>query len=671
MVLSTTSAAFAAGDPAPVRLAIAIESTRDGDAWRAGAFEQLLIDEAAGYAGVEPSEPAAAELTWIGVLGRTSIQYEIRASDRRLGAGELDVVRTERGILGRQLYASLAPVVREGGALDRARRGVEPGPVAGVTAVDGGAAALGLLVLAALLALPYIVALALGGGVRRVLGSRTLPGAAVAAGGLVALAASGASPSVSSAWAVGLAGGAAWGWFGAIALRAAFPRLSGIGRIEHSDVFRMLRVWLLASVVRMVRLAAVLAPITAVAWLLCERIGISGALFAAVVAPALGIVLSLWWASAVDMLALYLDRRLVDGEAGDSDDWNQAVRGYFNGYVKRAGWPVDESLLQDVLFLPGRGDDIVCYGSTGGPARIVIGRSILEYALAPYHRPHDYAPPRDHELHWQEWNAGLVVPAEPRAELASADQRRSRVGTDSGEIEWIAIGQPPTLAGYVEPSALDERHSYRPTEDPLWLEWDPGDDFDGTDPSDKDFLFGALVRELGAIERREHALSAVFCAVRLWLGRAPAPSRFTTRLADAYASLNYARHHLVQYLAWRAWKRDELLTARALAPELETVSEQIYQRLDIDAKSESKPAKTSPEAKRARARLQFLAALSGSRLQARRERVFRLVAVSGAALAALVALGVAIERAIAYHPTYVDRIEQQKQQIGQQGDVED
>ena len=188
-----------------------------------------------------------------------------------------------------------------------------------------------------------------------------------------------------------------------------------------------------------------------------------------------------------------LDDRLADATV-DATAWHAATREYVVGYLRRAGLPVDAELLARVRFVPGTGDSVVVYGGGLTASRIVIPSAMLELALAPAGRPHDYAAPRVSTLHWAEWNAGLVVATDPGAVVATAEQRQPRTTTaDDGEHERQLFGEPPTLAGTIEPSDLDARRTYRPHEDRIWLDWDPGDEYDGTDPGDLDFLFGAVV----------------------------------------------------------------------------------------------------------------------------------------------------------------------------------
>jgi hypothetical protein len=223
------------------------------------------------------------------------------------------------------------------------------------------------------------------------------------------------------------------------------------------------------------------------------------------------------------------------------------------------------------------------------------------------------------------------------------------------------LGQAATLLGYVvaSPGELVPLISDNPhdlavvrallSEHYPWDAPDPDDEFDPTDPTDKDLLFGALVRELGAIQRRDCELDTL----KLALGRRVARlgSRAAARLADLYPALNFARDHLVQYLHYRWSGTTDLLTARARSDRLHDTSIRILQQL----REPPGPHRGRPRS--VRRRLIWLSWFVAEPIIDRWDTWSRrLVAV--AAIAALVAVaGVIVKQSVDYHPTYVERIE--------------
>jgi len=542
----------------------------------------------------------------------------------------------------------------------------QPGPPADVPAPGGlGGVLAALLVLALLLAAPVALARRVVPGRWRAL--RLVRGSLIGLGGvaIAALVLVGFGDRVPEASGFVLAGGGlAWGVLAAVLLPLAAPSLYGLHRIEHAELLPVLRTWLALAAQRTLGLALLLAPLGLALWGLGRLLDLPVVITFAVIAPVIGLVLRHLRRALVEILAERLDAELVDGDATTAQPWHPEVRGYFVGYLRRANLEVDEDRLGGVRFLPGKGDAVEIYGGGLTHTRIVIGRALLELALAPYGRPHDYPMPRVSTLHWTHWNAGLVMPTEASEKLATKEDRKPGETVEEGEHERIALGEPPTLSGIIEPVELDPRTSYRPGEDPLWLDWDPGEEFDGTDAGDKDFLFGILIHAFGMIDRHEDRGEALALAWRRWLGdRAPAralaklaaplrtfAARRTAALADTHTALNGAGHHLAQYLAWRLWRREELLTPRAFVPVLERTSRAIYTALDAEADVD--------EVDRAwRSRLAGLRMFTTG-VPPRRSQRQRL-AVAFAVVASVAAVAVLVVQAVLYHPVYEQRLDSQ------------
>jgi hypothetical protein len=579
--------------------------------------------------------------------------------------GSVPLRGRSRQALAEALRAALHPVTRPGGALDsRGSRAPSEQPAAwSMPAADG--VALAALAAALLLILPLALGAILLG--RRNLGKlvrtralrRSL--AALAALGVGVYGLQATEHAGEWSWAVFLAGGLAWGAFAAAMLPILFPPLHGLGRVEHTELLRVLEAWCLLALRRWILVALVGAPFALALWAACDALDLPAMIGIGVVAPLWGLWLRLALQSAVEVLSLRLDDDLIDGDAAAQGDWHDAIRGYYMGYVRRAGLSASARVLDGgVHFLPGRGDEIHLYGGGLTRSRLVIGRELLELALAPYGRPHDYAEPRVSKLHWTEWNAGLVVPIRRDLPVATPEERKPTMTAADGELERQPLGEPRTLAGIVEPSAVDPRHAHRPWEDSLWLDWDPGEEHDGTDASDKDFLFGLLVHGLGRIERHEDRGATLAIAGRRWIASWPAFARRLIGAAplgwlrqpaagDAGAALNAARHHLVQHLGFRLWRQHELLTARAHVPELERCSGEIMRTLDTTTPL---PAR---EAAALRRRLRWLAAFVDGRGPIRSTRRWRRAALAGAALALAAIIALAARESIDYHDTYLQR----------------
>lgn len=482
---------------------------------------------------------------------------------------------------------------------------------------------------------------------------RTLAGAATI-GALAAALAAGDPPN--GRGMVLAAGGLAWGALAAVTLPVVFPPLYGMGRADYRELLRLLGGWLGLVVRRAVAVALVYVPVGFAAVRLGDALVAGGdAMRLALVLPLALLTARQCLRLSIAVAAERLDAALIDATA-DAAGWQDAVRGYFAGYRRRSGLPIDGDRLDRLVVLPAVGDEVRIYGGGATHTRLAIPRRMLELALAPWGRPHDYAAPRVSTLHWTQWNAGLVMATEPGAVIATREQRQPRATTTEGDPSELArehIGEPPTLIGIIEPRALDPRTSYRPHDDPAWLDWE-GEEYDGTDPGDRDFLFGALGHAVARIQRHgdRFATLALVLEGRGPLRRFTAPigrllERLSDAIADDHAALSGARHHLIQYLGWQAWQREDLLTARAHAPELEAMSRRL---LAMAGEPVNRPV---PAAARARTRLARLAGLvSGARPVPSRWRRF---ALAGALLAGAGAAALAVADAVRYHALYTER----------------
>ncbi len=700
-----------------VTAAIAIDEP-GGPAWRARALERAFILDLKDIPGLDvvSLEAGEARLVLRGTLEGERLVYSIdwpaRAPAPALIRGSISLRDTDRAQVVRELRRALDSAVADSRVLaaSASLSSAQPGGQAAVLASPPDPT----VILTIAIAVAVFLALPLGVGVLAVRASAAQRLTALTsfwvnpivwlgiAAAAYTLIQSGDEISPGS-WPISVVGGLAWGWLAALVLPGIFPTMGGLHRIEHGDLLRIAGAWLIASLERAAKIALFNLPFALALWLIYRALELDDYVAVVLAIPVCGLVARLWYLALVDSLSLWLDSRLVDrsasesrdakrrarrgegsGEGSDDDDdnegsearedpWTEAARAYFMGYVRRAGWPADDSLLGNVEILPGHGDQIVSYGGGLTHSRMVVGVELLKMALAPCGRPHDYAAPRVSRLHWDEWNAGLVVPVGMYVTVPSKAQRQPRHTTVPGETERVPLGQPPTLAAYVEPDPLDLRDNHRPSDDPMWLDWDPGEEHDGTDPSDKDFLFGAMVRELGVIKRGDQHAHAAALAMAQWLGPRASLARMRRILGwiaapyklvfarsraiieDGFATLNFAHNHLVQYLAWRFWQRDDVLTARAYAPEMEDQSDEIFFNV---LGWEPSGSESDPGDRDLRDRLLWLSEHGAKPMHTRRGLLVRRLALAGIALAGLIAVGAAVKRASDYHPTYLERIQE-------------
>ncbi len=733
------------------RVVVDFAAAESGAPWFASALEQRLLQELSRFSrvvlvdkdGVSPCAGRAprclvdaysdrAEVVVLGTLLGDRLRYEVHETwtGSLVAAGTMDVSRSvSGGRLQHQMGSIVRPIVQSGGVMDQLSArdpelapeldGGSLAPDAGVderadagtveasAAVEPeappapGAAAghLGFVVAAIGLALlPFLARL-------RFTGARGLWGrgsavmlAAVAVGGGVGLvlavpalreAAAGLRPYAdhpAAGLVFNLVGGTLWAAFVLLNLGYALPPLGGIGRVRPDALWAVLRSWLGATLLRATALLAYL-PV-AVAVLAASRwFHVSGRTLWTLVMPGAGLLTLLWFLSVVDVLALYLDRRRVVGEASARNPWHHSLRRYLRGYLRRTGAEVGTELLGRILFLPSQAEGVGAYGGGLAAPRILVNVKLLELALG---LPEDPESP-ERKVNLDELPFGVVLPVAKAASIA--DGRRRAEGQERARRRFASteprprghaarrLGVASTLLGWITPSTRDETvplisntqedyevvHSLL-TEHYAAFEKDVYDDDDDTDPRQKDFLFGPLLRELGALRRRDTLLTTLRLAyVELCSGVRPLErlngvfselyARFFSRapaaVADAYAALNSGRDHLIQYYALLRSQEEGALTARADGPALYRASRDI-----LDALEDSVPEGKDRQIFRAtvRNRLISLSRFFYSPIPERHARSLRVTAaaVLVATLTGLVALSVT--RSFDYHSTYLERM---------------
>jgi hypothetical protein len=671
--------------PTSAKVVVDLEAAPSTRPWLADAFEQAMIHELSGFerlssvakedlaihdCGLDRTcrlrvyRQAHIDIVLFGQATDREIRYELYQTwtPARLATGTIAIGHDQSPIgLKHDTRDAFHAVLKHGGLLDQ--RPYIYAPQAAPprwTAVDP-ALALGAL---AVLALPFGVLAVRGRSLRRPARLRSARWVALAVAALAGVAMLDAwlgFADLVAAWPWPFAGlgGLAWGAIAIASVRRVFPPLDGLTRVAPYDVWRIIRTWCVVAAQRLVVRAAAWAGLWLLADWIGDRLAVASPWRFLLLAPVIWGLARLWLVAWVDGLAAVLDDRLVDGVATPANPWSREIAEYLMGYVRRTGWDVDRELLAQIVVLPGKaGHGVVCYGGGATPARIVVARPLLELAMGAL----EEIKPEDAPVVWPDWAAATVVPAEATVARAQTPVRyRARKPRATAYVVVRKpLGQAATLLGYVVaspgervPLISDNPQDLAVVRELLsehypWNAPDPDDEFDATDRTDKDLLFGALVRELGVIQRHDCEWQTLL----LSLGRrlAGAGTRASARLADAYTVLNFARDHLVQYLYYQWAGPTELVTSRARADQLHAVSAQILERIRVGATTRARPL---------RRRIIWLSGFFVAPIVERAiwaRRVIAAVAVAGLVAAA----GVIVERSVAYHRIYVERIDQQQ-----------
>jgi hypothetical protein len=488
--------------------------------------------------------------------------------------------------------------------------------------------------------------------------------------------------------------GALWGAFALLTAGWLFPRLYGIGRVRHDALWSLLKSWF-ALVSLRATLLAVYAGVFAGTLVASRRLGLDLRLSVGVLLPAVGLLTHLAFLLVVDGLAAYLDRAAVVGAASEQNPWHRTIKRYFLGYVRRNGIDLDRALIDRTLFLPGTGD-ATCYGGGLSRPRVIVDVAARDLALGEL-PDEDEAPERTvnpEDLPW-----GLLMPVSPdkersprKAARAAAERRRRVLAPAPRGAAPRLVGQNATLLGWVLPATAkssvplisDSREDFDVVRSLLTEHYAAfeknldEDEYDDTDPTQKDYLFGALLLQMGAIRRQEARLSTLVLALEVAAARAPKwirwvpavlaglRARFFSRpaatVADAYVALHSGLDALVQYFHLRRGGDPALLTARANAPGLLATTQTIVGELE-----QSTPSKQEEQSLRAtpRSRTLRLVELFYAPIAPRgRLRPKVLLALLALALGGL-AIVQATSSAMAYHPVFVERMREMQARAAQ------
>lgn len=692
----------------------------DQETWIAAAFEQNAYHELSAYPVVAVDKhqisgapcvdadrtclldryaTAGVDVIVLGRLSDGVLTFDVFDGWLRTRAGG-DDIRLEEGssllTVRRRMLAAVAPLFESGGLLEKkavAKSRAPADPERAWPPASLIVSALGLLII--LLGAPLVV---LGKRVDRATRRRSsllLLGVAVVLLGYPLLP---VQRLESLEWLLPMLGGSAWAWFALLSLRIAFPVLPGLSGIRHHDVGRMVRALAVVSTMRLWLLAAFYVLPALILLRAATVRHVDPRTIWMILVPLLGLLLHFWLLLLVDHLAHHLDARLVVGAASRSNPWHPVIKKYFMGYVRRSGLEIDGALLDRVLFLPGRTEAVATYGGGLGVARIVVDESLLETALHPLvEEPvFDEQTRGTRALDVGDLCRGLVVPDASRSSRSSPSSgwsrwsrsrrraaRRERDGERRRRRTHPLIGQNETLLGYIVPLppeesvplVIDDPDEYSVLKELLTAHYSAfdrgryGEEADDTDPTQKDFLFGALLREIGAVQRRDPLLFTLTLSLNGRLAAAPGwvqatgraigsayhrfLSRYPAYIADAYVALNRGFDHLIQFLHHVETGSDSVLTARADGPALARVSSEILQSV-----SREQPAPVDRPASRAtvRERLIQLSQHGQVPLPEQSSKTGRLMFKVALSLVALMALGAATLESLAYRPIYDERM---------------
>ena len=492
--------------------------------------------------------------------------------------------------------------------------------------------------------------------------------------------------------------GMLWGAFALSLAVWLMAPVHGLERIRHDALWPLLRSWGVLVLLRAAAIVVLYAPVAILTLRTCAEIALPDRMTLAFVLPAVGLVTHFWLLSLVDNLSLYLDRKLIIGLPTPRNPWHATIRRYFLGYVKRNVVSIDEKILERTLFLPSIRADVISYGGGFARPRILVGEKPLETALGELPDEEEFP---DRTVNAEELPLGILMPTSKgegdASHLARGEEQRRKVTLAPPRARAYMprlLGENATLLGWIAPQSIDKglplisdteedfgvvkrllAEHYSAFEGNL-----QDDEVDDTDPTQKDFLFGALLREIGVIVRHDVYFGTLGWTIAVM---ASGPSFFAklvrlplsfyerffaapaAKIADAYAALNGGLHHLVQYLCYVRGADEKLLTSRANMPRLIETSRTMLAKLERDA-----PKGDERDAFRAtpRDRADWLTTVFQAGMAPRRVRWGRVLGAVAFAVVAGFFVVESVRASIAYHPTYVERMKSQAAEPTSQGD---
>jgi hypothetical protein len=703
------------------------------ESWYAAGLEELFARELSRFAGIELTDKLdgnrcpgrdsgclieqyrarGVQVIVLGRVTRRTLEYQVLETwtGTRAFDGSLAVAGVTTSSLRRHLGELVRPIVQHGGLLDEhpvtdAEKPAATPPTAATPAKASGRGVnllpLLLLALMAFVALPIGIARLL---VReRELRKRVQPeswiwsAAVLAALGTLSLVT--ALLDVRGLWmgaaatphAVvllsSLVGGVLWGAFVLTNATWVLAPIQGLGQIRHDALWPLLRSYLALALLR----GAVLllyAPLLLLTLRACAALQLPERATWGLAVPAIGLLGYFWLLTLVDNLSLFLDVHLVIGLSTERNPWHGTLKRYFRGYVRRGAIELDQDLVERTLFLPSLLPNVISYGGGFARPRILVGEAAREAALGGLPEETEFP---DRTINPEELPFGIVLPSEEPArpdELQremNAERLRRRLTVAPARSRGTvprAVGESATLLGWVLPQADEEgipliandSDDYDVVKRLLTQHYaafernSDDDEVDDTDPTQKDFLFGALLREMGTLARRDTFFATLWYSLALAWPRTSLLYRLiirpplalyervlsgpAARVADAYVALNQGLHHLIQYLAFLRGADEIALTARASAPELIQMSRDLLERLERDRPLDNERGLLAAHP---RNRLRWLSQFFHAPLATRVGRAVRRFGVLMVAVAVIVLTAAAVRSAIEYHPVYLERV---------------
>ena len=510
-------------------------------------------------------------------------------------------------------------------------------------------------------------------------------------------------------WFITLLGGMAWGWLALKVLRFTLPSMIGLERIRHWNIFKLVRCWLLISLSRWILVILYFLPLGLFISWAGPALELPRSILMSTVTPIVFLLAGFWVCLLVERLTPFLDQNYIYGHSSTENIYHWNIRKYFIGYLRRLGLDFDESLLDKVLFLPSKKDEVFIYGGGFAQPRIVVSSWLVKLAMGTLDEKETGLDWKDEPVHYMKgivlpkrkkivrksksWNwmsfPGYSILSKLRSKIESIREKRLEK-KEFHSVHRQSIGMNASLLGFVQPSPIaqsvplisnnpqdlsvvEELLTYHYAE---FEKTDDDEEYDDTDPTDKDFLFGVILREFGRVQRQDPFISTLWMSFLIWKTHFPrilqnlvdenrnwfhkAFSIYPAIISDSFTALNFGHHHLVQYLYFKMTDRKGSFTTRADLGGLYLASREVLD--ETQTLPEPEQAVGLSEANY-RNRLIWISQYFYRPLPVKYTTLPALISIILAGVIGTAFLFASLESALDYHPVYIERMEEQKKEI--------
>jgi len=495
-------------------------------------------------------------------------------------------------------------------------------------------------------------------------------------------------------------GGVLWGYFFVFNFLFIFPSLQGIEQMREKVIWSYLRSWVVIIGLKVFALIFVYSTIFYSFASIGKLFGVETTTLYFIFIPVLmGIVLC-FLNLILEIFSLFLDVRF-ESKHKKKRAWEKESKKYLIGYLKRHSISMKRSIIEKVHIVCGS-NKVLMMSSYGGlltAPRIVVPQSLIEATLGS--QPHLKSENLDAVLKDSTFGTLSAIRTIKSSDkplhinlkesfklfskekvLKSVSQKVER-NFDNNIEERLKLNTQD-LVGMMAPTFTQEDSIPLISDDKedmdiveellsehrreLEKEFEQAE-VDDTNPRARDFLFGAMLREIGSIIRNDHLLNTFDLFYfelpeNFDLGKFKKYTKIPTlkkhyhRIVDSFSAFNLASDHLIQFYYYELFNKKKMLTRRASRRVLSNTSLEMLEQFSTFEKDNLEHRNSELSL-----RLRWLSRFTPYSLELDEEKDFvnyiKRIALASIALIALVSS----YKATTYQKKYQQIIEKEQKEI--------